>query len=76
MQLDVNVPSTVLKIGLAYCGGVSGLYRRLVFLLFEKPLHAPLHLSNLAYRSEDNTGASYLESAVYSINWRHAVAGI
>ena len=26
--------------------------------------------------SVDNTGASYLESAVYSINWGHAVAGI
>ena len=69
-------PHSLEDTGLAYCGGVSGLYRRLVFLLFEKPLHAPLHLSNLAYRSEDNTGASYLESAVYSINWRHAVAGI
>ena len=34
--------------GLAYCSGVGGLYRRLVFLLFEKPLHVSLYLSKLA----------------------------
>ena len=49
LQLDANASIHSLEnTGLAYCGGVSGLYRRLVFLLFEKPFHAPLYLYKLA----------------------------
>ena len=78
LQLDAKARSTVLKYKSGWLRWREWALSKIgVPVIPGKPLHIALFISELARRSsENNIGVSSIESAVYAINWGHAMAGI
>ena len=78
LQLDAKAPSTVLEYKSGWLRWREWALSKFgVPVIPAKPLHIALFISELAKRSsENNVGISSIESAVYAINWGHAMAGI
>ena len=77
LQLDAKAPSTVLKYKSGWLRWRKwALSKTGVSVIPRKPFYIALFISELAERlCENNTGVSSIESAVYAIEWGHAMAG-